>query len=184
MVGNKEPLMMLKQKLCTVWLVVAVLFGGLLALAEHFRNRLDDPDQAQQWPGFLLPKGSVKAPNAIPGFPRPGSRLAVFFVRSVEGQLLFHDLALQADLTAQADAVLVAADGRAPRITQGLSAVIPDKDGQVARAYGLSQPLDGGYPVGYALVDGDGFLRYRTLDPHCVGMGHNYEVKALLRALR
>ena len=26
--------------------------------------------------------------------------------------------------------------------------------------------------------------KYRTLDPHCVGMGHNYEVKALLQALR
>lgn len=173
-----------KHKLFAVWLAVTIIFGGLLALAEHFRNRLDDPDQAQQRPGFLLPASSVKAPNAIPGFPRPGHRLVVFFVRSVEGQLLFHDLALQSDLAAEADAVLVAWDGRSPRITQGLSAVIPDKDGQIARAYGMNQPLDGGYPVGYALVDGDGFLRYRTLDPHCVGMGHNYEVKALLGALR
>ena len=181
---NREPLLSWKQKLCAVWLAVAILFGGLLALAEHFRNRLDDPDPAQQRPGFLLPAGSVKAPNVIAGFPRPGRRLVVFFVRSVEGQLLFHDLALQADLAAEADAVLVAWDGRSPRITQGLSAVIPDSDGQIARAYRLSQPVDRGYPVGYALVDGDGFLRYGTLDPHCVGMGHNYEVKALLRAIR
>ena len=179
-----EPLLSWRQKLFAVWLAVAILFGGLLALAEHFRNRLDDPDPAQQRPGFLLPAGAAKAPNVIADFPRSGHRLVVFFIRSVEGQLLFHDLALQSDLAADADVVLVTSDGRPPRITQGLSAVILDGDGRIARAYGLSQPLDGGYPVGYALVDSDGFLRYRTLDPHCVGMGHNYEVKALLGALR
>lgn len=173
-----------RQKLCAVWFAVALLFGGLLALAEHLRNRLDDPDPAQQRPGFLLPAGSLKAPDVIPGFPRAGHRLVVFFVRSVDDQLLFHDLALQSDLAAEADAVLIAWDGRSSRITHGLSAVLPDREGRIARAYGLSQPMDGGYPVGYALVDGDGFLRYRTLDPHCVGMGHNYEVKALLRAIR
>jgi hypothetical protein len=182
MMENQETLW--KQKLVAVWLAVAVFFGGLLALAEYFRNRLDDPDPAQQRPGYLLPAGSVKAPNVIVGFPRPGRRLIVFFVRSVDDQLLFHDLALQSDLAAAADVVLVTPDGRPPRITDGLSAVIPDNEGQIAHAYGLSHPLDGGYPVGYALVDGGGFLRYQTLDPHCVGMGHNYEVKALLRAIR
>ena len=36
--------------------------------------------------------------EVIAGFPRPGHKLVVFFVRSVEGQLLFHDLALHASL--------------------------------------------------------------------------------------
>lgn len=184
MMETHETFLNWKQPLFAVWLAVALLFGGLLALAEHFRNRLDDPDPAKQRPGYLLPAGSVKAPNVLVGFPRPGRRLIVFFVRSVDDQLLFHDLALQSDLAAAADIVLVTPDGRSPRITNGLSAVLPDREGQIARAYGLDQPIDGGYPVGYALVDGSGFLRYSTLDPHCVGRGHNYEVKALLRAIQ
>jgi len=166
-----------------VWLVVAGLFGGLLALAERSRSALDDPDPAWQRPGFLLPSGAVAAPNAIPGFPRPGYRMLIYFVRSVDDQLLFHDLALQSDLAAEADVVLVTSDGRRPRITDGLRAVVSDRDGQLARAYELNTPSDRGYPVGYALVDSAGFLRYKTLDPHCVGMGQNYEVKALVRAI-
>lgn len=43
--------------------------------------------------------------------------------------------------------------------------------------------MDDGYPVGYALVDRDGYIRHRTLDPHCFGMGHNYEIKALLQTI-
>jgi alkyl hydroperoxide reductase subunit AhpC len=87
-------------------------------------------------------------------------------------------------LAAEADVLLVAPDRRHPRITYGLTAVLPDKDGQIARAYKPDQPPDGGYPVGYVLVDSAGFVRYKTLDPHCVGMGHNYEIKALLRAIQ
>jgi hypothetical protein len=165
-----------------VWLSVAVLFGVLLGLAERSRSRMDDPDPAYQRTGALLPAGLLKAPPAIAGFPRPGHRLAVFFVRSASAQILFDDLALQSDLSALADVVVVAADGSRPNITHGVQAVVPDPDGTIVRAYGLRAPLDGGYPVGYALVDREGFIRHRTIDPHCVGFGHDWEIRALLRA--
>lgn len=35
----------------------------------------------------------------------------------------------------------------------------------LAEAYGMRSPSDGGPPVGYAVVDGQGRIRYRTLDP-------------------
>ena len=40
-----------------------------------------------------------------------------------------------------------------------------DPDGSVAEAYGMRSPRGGGPPVGYALVDAHGAIRYRTLDP-------------------
>lgn len=167
----------------TIWLSTALLFGGLLAWAEVSRNRLDDPDPAFQRTGFLLPEDKLRAPDVLPGYPRAGHRLAVLFVRSVDGQMLFHDLALQSDLDSLADIVLVTQDGIRPNITQGLDAIVADRDEAIVNAFGLHRPMDGGYPVGYALVDRDGYIRHRTLDPHCFGMGHNYEIKALLRAI-
>lgn len=172
-----------KNRLFLLWGAVALLFGGLLAWAEHSRNRLDDPDPALQRRGQLLPADTVKAPALIPGFPRRGHRLVVLFARSVAGTMLFHDLAMQSDLSVMADVILVTADGSHPTITHGLVRILPDPEGRIVRAFGLNMPLDGGYPVGYAIVDRHGFLRYQTLDPHCmVVMGSNTEIKTMLRA--
>jgi hypothetical protein len=166
-----------------VWVGVAAFFGALLLWAEHSRNRLDDPDPALQRPGYLLPAGSIRQPGAIPHFPRPGHRTALIFARAVDGQMLFPDLALQSDLSVMGDLLLVSADGRAPTITEGLQAIVADRDGRIAQAFGMDTPIDGGYPVGYALTDRAGFVRHRTLDPHCLEMGHGYEIRALLRAI-
>lgn len=169
-------------KMVVTWLSIAVLFGLLLGFAEYSRSHLDDPDPALQRPGSLIP-ATFKVPEITPGFPRPGRPLLVIFVRSVAGQLLFHDLAVQSDLSLIADIILVTADGREPTITQGLSAVVADADGTIAKTYQLNTPIDGGYPVGYAVVDRQGFLRYTTLDPHCVGMSNGVEIKVILNNL-
>ena len=42
---------------------------------------------------------------------------------------------------------------------------VNDPGAQLARAFGLRRPRDGGAPVGYAVVDRRGQIRYRTLDP-------------------
>jgi len=175
--------MVRKHPFITIWLSIALLFGGLLAWAEVSRSRLDDPDPAFQRTGFLLPEDQVRAPNVLRGYPRTGHRLAVLFVRSVDRQMLFHELALQSDLSALGDIVLVTQDGLRPNIVQGLDAIVADPEEAIVNAFGLHRPIDGGYPVGYALVDRDGHIRHRTLDPHCFGMGHNYEIKALLQAI-
>lgn len=38
-------------------------------------------------------------------------------------------------------------------------------DESIARAFNLRKPVDGGYPVGYVVIDSSGFIRFRTLDP-------------------
>jgi hypothetical protein len=175
--------MAMGSRMVVLWLSVAGLFAGLLGVAESSRNPKDDPDLAYQRTGTLLPSETLPAPSVLPDYPRPGHRMAVLFIRSAGGRVLFHDLAFQSDLDVLADVVLVTADGGKPEITQGFSAIVADRSGEIAAAYGLRTPRDGGYPVGYALVDRRGFIRHRTLDPHCVGMGHSIEIKALLGAL-
>ncbi|HEX2064104.1 MAG TPA: hypothetical protein VHE80_06755, partial [Acidimicrobiales bacterium] len=43
--------------------------------------------------------------------------------------------------------------------------VVADPDGEVSSGYGRRRPRAGGPPVGYAVVDSNGAIRYRTLDP-------------------
>ncbi|PLS75598.1 MAG: hypothetical protein CYG61_06425 [Actinobacteria bacterium] len=43
-----------------------------------------------------------------------------------------------------------------------------------------AHPRDGGPPTGYAVIDSEGRVRYRTLDPEVVD--HLGEVAAILRA--
>lgn len=142
---------MTTRQMVLLWLACAVLFGGLLAWAESSRNPKDDPDPARQRGVYL--HSPRPAPSVIPGFPRQGKRLAVIFVRSAREQMLFHDLALQSDITSLGDLVIVTADGSVPDVRQGLEAVVADRAGAIVKAYRLERPRDGGYPVGYALVD-------------------------------
>lgn len=150
-----------RQKLVALWLGVAVLFGALLGVARATRTGLDDPDPAWQRPGFLdagpLPQ---PAPRLSAGLPRPGRPAVVFFLRP-EGvaelcrSLATHRLGQSAEVV-----IVVSGPGRCPGAT-----TLEDPLGGLARAYGLREPRDGATPAGYAVVDGQGRIRYRTLDP-------------------
>lgn len=69
-------------------------------------------------------------------------------------------------------------------MTRRIAAILPDPKGDIAKRFAMTVPRDGGYPTGYVLIDRGGFIRYRTLDPHCIGMGQNEEITALLKALQ
>jgi len=56
-----------------------------------------------------------------------------------------------------------------------------DPEGRTAALYGMRVPADGGPPVGYAVVDAENRVRYRTLDPDPAG--NTREVMTILRAL-
>lgn len=45
------------------------------------------------------------------------------------------------------------------------TAVAADPDGRVGSGISMRRPRDGGPPVGYAVVDVDGTIRYRTENP-------------------
>jgi hypothetical protein len=152
--------------------------GAALAVAEHRRNTLNDPDEAWQRTGLLLPAQVYRIPTFET---RPGRPVVVFFARSLLDQYLFHDLADQSDLASLADLVVVTADGSRPTIQTGITHFAVDDDGSSAAGAGLHRPIDGGYPVGYVLIDSDGYVRFRTLDP---GFGHRaWEIKLLLKHL-
>lgn len=153
------------RPLVVVWLGAAVGFGLLLALARAAEGPLDDPDQAWQRPGFLdagdLP---TPAPTVAPGLPSRRRPTVVFFLRSGAGvPELCHALAATR-LPGQAATVVVVAGSTSDRCAAA-GAVVHDADEAVAEAYGMRYPRGGGPPVGYAVIDGDGAIRYRTLDP-------------------
>lgn len=147
-----------------LWVVITLLFAGLLGFAEDRRNPLNDPDQAQQRTGVLLPTGQDPAPK-VPALDIPGRPAVILFDRTLAGRHLFHDLADQSDLTRNAELVVVTPDGSRPIIETGIDHFLADQDEAVAQAFELRKPIDGGYPVGYVLVDSSGFIRFRTLDP-------------------
>ncbi len=64
---------------------------------------------------------------------------------------------------------------------RGAAAVVPDPDGSMAAAYGMRSPAGGGPPVGYAVVDADQRIRYRTLDPTVAE--ELSEIRTILEAL-
>jgi hypothetical protein len=152
--------------------------GAALAVAEHRRNTLNDPDEAWQRTGLLLPGATYRISKLETTSGRPA---VVFFARSLSHQYLFHDLADQSDLASMADLVVVTADGSRPTIETGIMHFAADVDGSLAAEAGLHTPIDGGYPVGYVVIDSDGYLRFRTLDP---GFGQRaWEIKLLLKHL-
>ena len=166
-------------RLIAVWLVVAVGFGVLLAVARGSAGPLDDPDPAHQRPGLLdLGALPVPAPPVSDGIPTGGREAVVFFVRPGGLQALCEALP-DAELEGEPDLVVVVAGPVAPCAPD--VAVVADPKGRLAQAYGLRPPADGGAPVGYAVVDDAGRIRYRTLDPEVDDLLG--EVDTILRAV-
>lgn len=166
------------RRLLAIWLVVALGFGVLLAVAGASAGPLDDPDPAHQRPGLLdLGELPVPAPPASDGIPTPGREAVVFFVRPAGLQALCAALA-DRDLAGDPDLVVVVAGHVAPCAAD--VSVVVDPRGQRADAYGLRPPADGGAPVGYAVVDDTRRIRYRTLDPEVDDLLG--EVDTILRA--
>lgn len=150
--------------LAFTWLGVVVVLGLCLALARAAEGPLDDPDPAWQRPGLLdVGELPAPAPTVVPGVPAPGRPAVVFFVRPRGVDKLCAVLGESRLARRTATAVVVA--GRQSSGCQAAGAVVADPVGDVAEAYGMRRPRDGGPPVGYAVVDAAGDIRYRTLDP-------------------
>ncbi len=163
------------------WLGAAVALGLLLGLARSAQGPLDDPDQAWQRPGFLdagdLP---APAPEVAPGVPAPGRPTVVFFERaSGLGELC---KALAESSLRENTVIAVVVAGPPSGHCHVADAVVGDADGALAKAYGMRRPRGGGSPVGYAVVDAAGAIRYRTLDPAVAGQLS--EVRTMVAALR
>lgn len=165
-----------RSRLAAVWMAVAAAFAALLFAAQGTKSGLDDPDPSRQRSGFL-DAGSLPqpAPQLTAALPRGGRRAVVFFVGHEQvGGLC--DVLSAGDLAARADLVVVVAGAR----RCAGATVVRDPSGGLARRYGLRRPRSDGPRVGYAIVDRQGNIRYRTLDP---SVAHELsEVETILRA--
>lgn len=160
-----------------IWLATVGVLGLLLFLANCARSPLDDPDAARQRPGLLDAVGRPTPAPRVDGLPVPGHRAVVFFVRPILEGPLCDALAHDASLRGHADLAVASSGGS---FTCADLIAVDDSAGTLAREFGMRRPRDGGPPVGYAVVDSSGRVRYRTLDPSVVdGID---EVETIVRA--
>lgn len=162
-----------RRRLLVTWLVVAVALAAVTSIIRRGASRLDDPDPARQRPGVLVAASSATLAPTVLRRALPAGGVVFFEREGRAGELC----ELLAGRSLRSPAVVVAAGG-APRACAGL-ALAPS--GDIASAVGLAQPSDGGAPVGYALLDGAGRVRYSTLDP--AAADHLPEVETMLRAI-
>ncbi|MGI9120003.1 MAG: hypothetical protein ACR2G7_07780 [Acidimicrobiales bacterium] len=168
-----------RRSLVSIWVLLAVTLGGLLAIAQAAEGPLDDPDPAYQRPGILdLGALPVRAPRVTAEVPAPGRAAVVFFVRPAQLAALCRALD-RAPLHGDPGLVVVVAGPTAPCPSVG--EVVADAGYRLASGYGMRQPRGGGPPVGYAVVDDAGQIRYLTLDPGVDDMLD--EVDTILSAL-
>ena len=151
-----------RASLVAVWVTAAVLLGSLLFVAQAAEGPLDDPDQAHQRPGFLDEGALPVAAPDLPGDALEGGRPAVVFFERPQRLETLCDALAGDDLDRRTEIVVIVAgeDGECDG-----ARLVDDPNGELAAAFGLREPSDGGPPVGYAVVDSDGRVRYRTLDP-------------------
>ena len=168
-----------RQTLLVIWGVAAVLFGGMLLAVQQDQHPLDDPDLAYQRPGFLdADRTPFAGPLVTEGIPTAGSRTVVFFTRPERADALRHALRTRRTLHNRAQLVVVVA-GTGPLLQLPTVPFVGDSDGRLAVSYHMRVPEDNGPPVGYAIVDRAGRVRYRTLDPDTAG--HLDEVETMVR---
>lgn len=169
-----------RANLIGVWLLAAAALGLALAAARRDPPPHNDPDLAYQRPGFLDARATpFPAPAVIGGMPTVGARTVVFFTQPDHAPRLGTALAQADSLRRQATVLVVVSGEPPPGALDGLP-VLRDDEGRIAAAYAIRRPRDGGPPIGYAIIDSNGQVRYRTLDPNAADLLS--EVETMVKA--
>lgn len=141
---------------------------------------LDDPNRADQRPGFLTaPADAIAVPGLVlPGNPVGSQPVFLVFDRRVPPAAEYAD-ALKDVPRSRAVVIVVP---RAARHTVPRGRLVVDPAGRVAAAVRIDRPRDGGSPVGYAAIDARARVRYVTLDP--AYLDHSFENGLIAEAVR
>lgn len=135
---------------------------------------LDDPDPAYQRDGLLL-SGPV-VPERVLGVDFGGEPVVLLFLRRLPeaGELAEWTAAVpeQAELRVVLPAP-TDEDVAVPTVVDPLN--------RLAGVVEMPEPLDGGRPVGYAVVDSDRVVRYATLDPDY--LANAFEIQTIVGAV-
>jgi hypothetical protein len=153
--------------------LAAVLTFVVVALVRP-PGPLDDPDVAYQRDGLLLSGPIVD--DEVVGIEFGGRPVVLLFVRTPPGRESLG--AWAASIPDVADAYVV--------LPQPTTAELPlptvvDPLNKLADAVDMPQPVDGGRPVGYAVIDSDRVVRYATLDPDY--LTNAFEIATILGAV-
>ena len=141
---------------------VAVVLTLVVVLLVRPPGPLDDPDPADQRNGLLLDGPAL--PPGPGGVALSGRPVVVLFERDEPTGPAFEQWRAAVSDDGVGLVVRVGAAGR-----------------ELARLVGMPTPVDGGAPVGYAVVDPAGTIRYATLDP--VYEKNAFEVDVITGAL-
>ena len=153
--------------------LAAVLAFVVVALVRP-PGPLDDADPAYQRDGLLL-DGPV-LPEEVVDVRFGGRPVVLLFVRELpEPAALARWLAAVPD---RADVRVVVPE---PTTAELPAPIVVDPLNTLARSVDMPQPVDGGRPVGYAVVDADRVVRYATLDPSY--LTNSFEVTTIVGAV-
>ncbi len=160
------------------WFLVlaAVLVFVVVALVRP-PGPLDDPDPAFQRDGLLLDGPVVD--REVAGVDFGGRAVVLLFVREPPDRRALADWAGNVPDPAQVQVQVVVPR---PNLTDLGLPVVVDPLNRLAEAVGMPTPIDGGRPVGYAVVDSGRTVRYATLDPQYLRNG--FEVSTIVGAVR
>lgn len=158
------------------WLVAlaGVLTFVVVALVRP-PGPLDDADPAYQRDGLLLSGPAV--PQEVLGVEFGRQPVVLLFVREAPGPGRLQQWAESVPERASSYIVLpepIAADLPLPTVVDPLNRLVDIVD--------MPRPVDGGPPVGYAVVDSDRLVRYATLDPEY--LTNAFEVATIAGAVR
>lgn len=177
--GAVPPLSMRAPLLA--WLVLATVLTATIVGAVGGPGPLDDPNQGDQRPGFLVDPDEARLVRGLelPGDPAGRRPAFIAFDRSVPPRDELRDVL--GEVPDGYAVVLVL-----PTLPSGASIprgqVVGDVEGRTAEAVGMDRPKDGGAAIGYAVVDADGRVRYATIDP--TWTRHDFEVGLIADAVR
>ena len=132
----------------TALLAAAIALTLVVLFVVRAPGPLDDPDPANQRDGLLL--SGPRLPPDVSGVPFGGEPVVVLFERSAPdgpGYIAWEDA--------------VSDDGVALVVVVAGS----PEAAELAAAVAIPTPVDGGFPVGYAVIDSSRVVRYSTLDP-------------------
>lgn len=162
--GGRPPLR--PRAVAVAWsLLTAALAIAVLAVIGT-PGPGDDPDPARQRPGLLIDAEDARVVPSLEISGDPLGRRPVLLIFDRRGHDPERLSPVLARLPAGVALVLVApqAGGGAASAASGVK-VVADPGKTIAGAVGLHAPRDGGFPTGYALIDGERRVRYVTLDP-------------------
>lgn len=159
------------------WSLAAAGLGAGLLLADRSRGPLDDLDPAHQRDGLVVDLGPVDlSPHLAARTPA-----AVLFVRPEMLNQLAETLSGPTSPELPPAVRLLVVQPGAPPSDQRDLTIVDDTSSAVRRTCRMRDTRDGGYPVGFAVIDAAGHLRYRTLDPGMTARW--FELRTMVRAV-